>query len=118
MTVLFVCEHGALRSRLAAAWFAALAPSGWRAATAGLHPAATVSAHAARLLRGTPAEACLDRSPPSAAAAAPTPARRVAIDCALPGATRWDLTAIEPGDAMRDEIAARVRTLIAELHHR
>lgn len=114
-TVLFVCEHGALRSRLAAAWFSARAPSGWRATSAGLQPDETVSPHAARLLAGTPAEAGLDRSPPSAIP--PASAILVAIDCALPGAIRWDLTARQPGDAMRDEIADRVQALIAELDH-
>src|SRR5213078_4079664 len=33
-TVLFVCEHGASRSRLAAVWFTLVAPPGWRATSA------------------------------------------------------------------------------------
>jgi protein-tyrosine-phosphatase len=32
-TLLFVCPHGAAKSRLAAAYFNAAAPSGWHATT-------------------------------------------------------------------------------------
>ena len=116
-TVLFVCEHGASRSRLAAAWFALLAPPGWRAASAGLEPAATVSPNAERLVAGPPAEGLLDRGRPTplTEALVPAPTLVVAIDCPLPGAARWDLAAAEPTGAMRDELAARTAALARAL---
>jgi hypothetical protein len=36
----------------------------------------------------------------------------VAIDCALPGADRWALTAPEIGEAMRNELRDRVAALV------
>ena len=42
-TVLFVCAHGAYRSPLAAAFFNASAPDGWRAGSPGVEPQAAVS---------------------------------------------------------------------------
>ncbi|MDQ3113978.1 MAG: hypothetical protein M3Q84_07760 [Actinomycetota bacterium] len=53
-TVLFVCPHGAGKSRVAAAWFDGCASGGWRATTAGVVPQTAVSRHAPRLLAGTP----------------------------------------------------------------
>lgn len=117
-TVLFVCEHGALRSRMAAAWFATVAPPGWHAASAGLEPEAALSPHAARLLSGTPAEELLDRTPPVDVGARPAPTLVVAIDCDVPGAERWDLAAAQPNEAMRDEIATRADRLARALAER
>jgi protein-tyrosine-phosphatase len=116
-TVLFVCQHGASRSRLAAAWFTLVAPPGWRAASAGLEPAAAVSPSANRLAAGTPAEGLLDRTRPRplTAALVPVPTLVVAIDCALPGAACWDLAAAEPTGAMCDELAARTAALARAL---
>ena len=37
-TILFVCEHGAFRSRIAAAYFNATGPAGWHAVSAGRDP--------------------------------------------------------------------------------
>jgi protein-tyrosine-phosphatase len=51
--VVFVCPHGALKSRLAAAFFNAAARPGWRAVSAGLEPQADPSVHAAALVAGT-----------------------------------------------------------------
>jgi hypothetical protein len=45
--VVFVCPHGALKSRLAAALFNAGPPAGWQAASAGVVPQAAMSVHAA-----------------------------------------------------------------------
>jgi hypothetical protein len=76
-TVLFVCQHGAGKSRMAAAWFNTDPPPGWRATSAGVEPQTSVSLHAPRLLAGTVAEATLDRTRPS------RPAVRGGIDTAL-----------------------------------
>jgi len=114
-TVLFVCEHGAGRSRIAAAWFNHAAPAGWSATTAGLTPQEQVSVHAPRLLAGTAAESALDPAPPRPLAAVAGPAVVVAIDCAAPGAVRWELAATGFDDAMRDELRQRVEELIGTL---
>ena len=114
-TVLFVCAHGAYRSRLAAAFFNAAAPAGWRAASAGPDPQESVSDAAIRLASGTPAETQLDRRPPQALADQPAADRVVAIDCDVPNAARWTLDAAEVGPAQRDEIRARAERLAKEL---
>jgi hypothetical protein len=114
-TVLFVCQHGASRSRIAAAWFTMATPPGWRAASAGLDPAGTVSPNAVRLLRGTAAEGLLDHDPPTPIAAVPEAALMVAIDCDVAGAARWDLAVAEPCQAMHDELAMRATALARAL---
>lgn len=64
-TVVFVCAHGAARSRPAAAWFNADPPPGWHAITAaGEDPATSVPPHVGPLLAGTPAHADLDDTEP------------------------------------------------------
>jgi protein-tyrosine-phosphatase len=113
--VLFVCAHGAGKSRMAAAFFNTWAPTGWRATTAGIEPQTQVSVHAPRLLAGMDAEARLDHERPRPISAVPAPARVVAIDCALAGADRWDLAHDEFDEVMRDEIRARVEVLAREL---
>jgi hypothetical protein len=110
-TVQFVCQHGASRSRIAAAWFTLAAPPGWRAASAGLDPAETLNPNAARPLDGTAAEGLLDRNPPMPIAAVPESALVVAIDCDVAGAARWDLAVDEPCGAMRCELAVRATAL-------
>ena len=86
--IAFVCPHGALKSRLAAAYFNLEAPTGWHAISAAVHPQENpqenVSVHAARLLAGTEAAAFLDTDPPRALAGDGV-ACVVAIDCQLPG---------------------------------
>jgi hypothetical protein len=114
-TVLFVCSHGAYRSRLAAAFFNAAAPAGWHAVSAGQEPQETVSDAALRLAEGTPAEAHLEQDPPHGLGQHPSPDRLVAIDCDVPGAQRWILDATRIGRAQRDEIRMRAERLAATL---
>lgn len=91
--VVFVCPHGAGKSRIGAAWFNQAAPPGWRATSAGLQPQAMVSAYAPRLLAGTPAAGLLDGGLPRSLAAVAHPDLVVAIDCspdAVPGRALLD----------------------------
>jgi protein-tyrosine-phosphatase len=114
--VLFVCPHGAGKSRMAAAYFDLVAPPGWRATSAGIDPGHELSSTAARLLAGSDAESFLDAAPPRAIADVTTPNRVVGIDCSPDEATdHWQLTESEFDVAMRDEIRARVEVLAAEL---
>ncbi len=115
-TMLFVCPHGAGKSRMAAAFFNVVAPSGWHATTAGQDPAATVSPHAVRLLAESAAETWLDQDAPRPLAAVTAPERIVAIDCEVPGADRWELAHQEVGEAMRDELQRRAEALAQEIH--
>lgn len=110
-TLLFVCPHGAAKSRMAAAFFNRAAPPGWHATSAGVEPQETVGSNAVRLLAGTDAEALLDREPPRSIAAVEAPAQTVAIDCDVPGAKRWNLDRREFDHAMRDEIRGRAEAL-------
>lgn len=124
-TVLFVCPHGAGKSRMAAAYFAAAAPLEWEGTTAGLHPADAVSPAAVRLLAGSPEDASLDRDAPRPLHAIPRPDLVVSIDCdaaaempeggAAPRHVRWDLAARTMDESMRDELRARALTLAAQL---
>jgi hypothetical protein len=116
--VLFVCPHGAGKSRIAAAWFDALAPAGWTAATAGVEPQPSVSVHAPGLLADTPALAFLDREVPRPLSAVPDPALVVAIDCpagAVPDATGWELAHSEFGAELAAELRRRVVELVGSL---
>jgi hypothetical protein len=116
--VLFICPHGAGKSRMAAAFFDQLAPPSWRATSAGIDPGPELSPTAARLLAGTEAEPFLDPAPPRAIAAVPPADRVVGIDCAPDGATDfWNLSHPEFDAAMRDEIRALAEMLAAELVH-
>jgi hypothetical protein len=110
-TVLFVCPHGAAKSRLAAALFNRLAPDGWHAVSAGLHPQEAVSVGTVDLVAGTDLEALLDRQPPRPIAAVPAATTTIGIDCDLTGALRWDLTHQQVGAAMLDELRQRVEAL-------
>ena len=114
-TILFVCPHGAGKSRMAAAFFNQLAPAGWRATSAGQEPQATLGTNAVRLLAGTAAEPFLDRERPRPIAAVAAPDRVVAIDCDLPGAERWALGSQQFDEAMREEIRGRVDDLARTL---
>jgi protein-tyrosine-phosphatase len=114
-TILFVCPHGAGKSRMAAAFFNQLAPAGWRATSAGQEPQETLGTNAGRLLAGTAAAPFLDRELPRPIAAVAAPDRIVAIDCDVPGAERWALAHREFDDALRDEIRGRVETLARAL---
>jgi hypothetical protein len=117
-TVLFVCPHGAGKSRLAAAFFDRVAPPGWRATTAGPEPDPAVSAAAIRLLAGDAAEAHLDREPPRPLTAVVGAAHTVAIDCAQPADERWTLARPQLDEATRDELRARAETLARTLARR
>lgn len=118
-TVLFVCPHGAGKSRIAAAWFNGNAPPGWRATTAGITPQATVSAHAPRLLAGTRVTQLLDPQPPRQLSEVPDAALVVAIDCAAgdidSAAHSWQLANADFDDAMCDELRVRAQALAHEL---
>lgn len=109
--VVFVCEHGAGRSRVAAALLAAAAPPGWSPVSAGLTPQDQVSPYAARLL-GADAS-WLDSSPPAPFTPAPGDLV-VAIDCDVPGARRWTLHAPWPDPAAADELRTLTAALLAE----
>lgn len=116
--MLFVCPHGAGKSRIAAAWFGALAPTGWTATTAGIEPQVSVSVHAPRLLADTPALAFLDQEVPRRLSAVQGPALVVAIDCpagAVPGAVTWELAHTEFGEELAAEIRRRVLDLVGPL---
>jgi hypothetical protein len=63
---------------------------------------------------GLPAAAHLDHSPPQPIAGDGYDLV-VAVDCAVPGAHRWDLSATEVGEAMRDELRDRVAALAERL---
>jgi protein-tyrosine-phosphatase len=114
--VLFVCPHGAGKSRMAAAFFDLAAPPGWQATSAGIEPGPELSPTAARLLAGTDAEAHLDSAAPRTISAVANANRVVGIDCVPEGATnRWDLSQCEFNVAMRDEIRALAEALASEL---
>jgi len=112
--VLFVCPHGAGMSRIAAARFNLVAPTGWHALSAGLEPQAELGLHAPRLLAGTPAAELLDRERPRPISSVAAVDRIVAVCCDVPGAERWELAHREFSEAMRDEIRTRAETLALE----
>lgn len=117
--VLFVCPHGAGKSRIAAAWFDAHAPAGWTATTAGVQPQPSVSVHAPRLLTGTAALAFLDPDRPRPLSAVPDAELVVAIDCpagVLPAAVVWSLEHGEFGEDLVTELRARVMELVGALN--
>ena len=85
--VLFVCAHGAARSRIAAAWFNADPPPGWQATTAaGEQPGEALNPRVGSLLAGLPAERHLDHGPPRPLAATLADLL-VAVDCDVPAPT-------------------------------
>jgi hypothetical protein len=116
-TVLFVCPHGAGKSRMAAAWFNGLNLPGWTALPAGVQPQSKISEHAARLLDGTPVRPLLDEAPPRPVSAVPVPDLLVAIDCADQFTTgvRWTLAQQTFDEQLCAEIGDRVTTLAASL---
>jgi arsenate reductase (thioredoxin) len=111
--VVFVCQHGALRSRIAAAYFNAMAPPGWCAVSAGVTPQSEVSTRVDPLMAGSDAMAFVDREPPRHLAATPG-ARMIAIDANVPGAELWSTggASDESDERLRDEIHDRVRDLV------
>jgi len=115
-TVLFVCPHGAAKSRVAAACFNRIGPTGWMATSAGLDPGPELSQTAARMLAGTDAAGYLDLAPPRSIAEVTSASRVIGIDCAPSEATdHWALRHPEFDSVMRDEIRTHVESLAAEL---
>jgi hypothetical protein len=114
-TVVFVCPHGALKSRLAAAYFNRVAPAAWRATSAGQQPQEAVSAHAVALAAGSGVAGLLDTGPPRPLDVASDARLLVAIDCDLPSAITWRLDHRDAGEAMREELQQRTERLAAEL---
>jgi hypothetical protein len=98
---------------MAAAWFNATAPGGWRATSAAIEPQAEPRTNAPRLLAGTPAEGQLDRQP--SVSSVPTPEHVVAICCDVPGGERWDLAQRELTQTMQDEIRGHTSSLVPRL---
>jgi len=116
--IAFVCQHGALRSRIAAAFFNAWAPAGWSAISAGVKPQSQPSTRLVKVMAGTEAEEFVDRARPrSIADIAMSEARVIAIDTLVPDAESWSTkTRSAQGDvALRDEIARQVRALVDEI---
>jgi protein-tyrosine-phosphatase len=113
--VLFVCEHGALRSRLAEAFFNQVAPAGWRATSAGLDPQEGISASAVRLATNEGVEELLDLAAPRAVSSVPEAHLVVAVDCELPGAVPWLLEHRVVDEALATELRARAERLAGEL---
>lgn len=111
---MFVCLHGAGKSRVAAALFNAIAPPGWIATSAGVEPQAQASEHAAWLLDGEPAAKLLDRTTPRAACDIDAQLV-VAIDCETPTGRRWDLAHEWPEPQVRDQLRTLTADLVAEL---
>lgn len=114
-TVLFVCLHGAGMSRMAAAYFNRAAPADWRAVSAGVDPAETLSSTAASLLAGTGADEFLDHSPPRSIGVVPDPLRVIAlrnpaIQYELAPAEYWDLSH-SAGIPQREEIRRHAEAL-------
>lgn len=109
----FVCEHGAFRSRIAAAYFNTAPPAGWRACSAGREPQATVSPALDALLAGTSALDALERDAPSGIRAGAE--RTIAIDSDAPADEHWVLANRNPDASLRDELRDRVTALRAAL---
>ena len=116
-TIQFVCQHGAFRCRIAAAYFDALAPEGWSSTTGGVTPQEEVSDRLAPTLSGTDAE-------PFANYAAPRPAREgvamrtIVIDAELPMADEaWQTSEGESltDDEVREQIRKGVEKLVRDL---
>lgn len=109
----FVCEHGAFRSRIAAAYFNTAPPAGWRACSAGREPQTATSPAVEPLLTGTPAFDQLERDRPSGIRAGAE--RTIAIDCDAPADEHWVLANRKPDASLRDELRDRVTALRAAL---
>jgi len=126
-TVLFVCVENTFRSVLSEALFNSIAPSGWRAESAGVQPAAEINPGVPRLLREIGIElgpkkprtvtpqmiagatrvvtfGCLDRCPIGA--------REKSEDWPIPGATDKTMDELR---AIRDELRRRVAELSMRL---
>ena len=116
-TIQFVCEHGAFRCRIAAAYFEALAPEGWSSTTGGVTPQAEVSDRLLPTLAGTEAEPFVDSSAPRAAREG-VAARTIVIDSELAVADEaWRTSDGEPltDEELREQIKRGVERLVRDL---
>ena len=116
-TIQFVCQHGAFRCRIAAAYFDALAPDGWSATTGGVTPQQEISERLLPTLEGTEAEAHVDESAPRAVREG-VASRTIVIDAELPMADEaWrtsdgqELT----DEELREQIRKGVEKLVRDL---
>jgi protein-tyrosine-phosphatase len=125
--VLFVCEHGAGRSPIAAAWFDRLAREKGlphRAVARGTSPDAALSPAAREGLARDGFEASSDRPLPVTTDDLVKAQRIVVMGCPLPAREAVAAKVVDwdgvpgPGDgydAARDDIRARVQKLVDEL---
>ena len=113
--VAFVCQHGAFRSRIAAAYFNAMAPPGWSATSAGATPQREVSERLTPTMAGTGVEPFVDLGSPRSMDAL-KPALVIAIDSDVPGAETWSTANGEPISDV--EVRDRLRTRVADLVRR
>jgi hypothetical protein len=116
-TIQFVCQHGAFRCRIAAAYFDALAPEGWSSTTGGVTPQDGVSERLRPALEGTEAEPFIDESAPRAFQLG-VAGRTIVIDAALVEADEtWQTTDGEPltDEELREQIRMGVERLIRDL---
>jgi len=113
--ILFVCEHGALRCRIAAAYFNEAAPAGWTADTAGVSPQAEVSPRLQPLMANTSAAGFVDLSAPKELGTRAD--RTVSIDVDLPGSEDWETGDPEliSDDVLRQRIREKVADLVRDL---
>jgi arsenate reductase len=125
-TVVFVCEHGAAKSLIAAAYFNKLAAERGLAARASFRGVDPQDALSVRAVAGLKEDGLTipEGAPTPIAAADGTAATHIfAIGCALPAsamqsgkASSWDDVPDDQGyGPMRDAIVHHVRTLIAAL---
>ncbi|MEX2548303.1 MAG: hypothetical protein WD830_11030 [Chloroflexota bacterium] len=112
--IVFVCEHGALRSRIAAAYFNAAAPVGWSAVSAGVTPQDAVSPRLEPLMAGTGVEEFVDAAPPRHLSSA-SASRVAAIDIDVSGVDMWRTDPTTADEGLRDDIRDRVARLVAEV---
>lgn len=113
--VVFVCTHGAVRSRVAAAFFKEMAPPGWSATSVGLEPQPELGETARQLLLETRAAPWLEMDPPRGMDLFASADRTVAIDCEVAGADRWQLRNGEFGPLMVEELRRLAVGLAAEI---
>lgn len=113
---MFVCEHGAFRSRIAAAFFNESAPPGWSARSAGVTPQTEVSARLGPLMEGTPAATFVDYGAPRSFTDL-SGERTIAIDTDVAGADIWRTGGDAPQSnaEIRDEIRDQVVRLARDL---
>jgi protein-tyrosine-phosphatase len=126
-TVLFVCEGNRARSQIAEGFFNAWAPPGWRGESAGTKPKESVHPAAIELMAAVGIDIARQRPKKLDLSLAARSWRVIAMcdiaACPVDVAEkteRWDV--LDPADLpperwheIRDEIASRVKDLIAEI---